>query len=192
MSKEKHMLKEHQDKINTLYKDYPEIPYISEDRDLEQWFKKLTLKTESLVPKRNMVRSSENLLAGDIILLWRISLGTYTTESWTPKYFEYDYGISCEASLESLLNEGFAYQFTAKDSLQFVPATVLKVILKNAGIKGLSKLTKEQLVSTTQQHFTEEDLAKLIDIRGYGLTEKGQAALDNNPEIIDRHPKKNL
>ena len=186
------MLKEYQEKIQSLYQDYPEIPYISEDRDMKQWLKKLILKTESLVPKRNMIRTEEGLLAGDIILLWQISLGTYTTESWTPKYFEYDYGIHCEASLKSLIQEGFVYQFSARDSLQYVPATVLKAILKSADIKGLSKLNKDDLVNLSQQKLTDEQLETFVDIRGYGLTDKGRAALDNNPEIIDRHPKKNL
>ena len=36
---------------------------------------------------------TDDLLAGDIILLWRIQFGTFTTETWFPKYFEYTYGI---------------------------------------------------------------------------------------------------
>ena len=36
---------------------------------------------------------TDDLLAGDIILLWRINFGTFTTETWFPKYFEYTYGI---------------------------------------------------------------------------------------------------
>ena len=36
---------------------------------------------------------TDDLLAGDIILLWRIQFGTFITETWFPKYFEYTYGI---------------------------------------------------------------------------------------------------
>lgn len=175
-----------------LYQDHAEIPYISPDRDQSSWLKKVKLGTESIVPKRNMVRSPEGLLAGDIILLWRISLGTYTTESWTPKYFEYDYGIDCPASLSSLIDNGFAVQDSASQSLDHVPGTVLKAILKDHGITGLSKLKKEDLKDKVLQSLTEEQLDQVIDIRGYSLTDKGRAALDNNLQVIDKHPKKNL
>lgn len=33
------------------------------------------------VPKRNMELLEDNLLAGDIILLWRIYFGTFTTKT---------------------------------------------------------------------------------------------------------------
>ena len=36
---------------------------------------------------------TDDLLAGDIMLLWRIQFGTFTTETWFTKYFEYTYGI---------------------------------------------------------------------------------------------------
>lgn len=178
--------------VHDLYKKHEEIPYIAAERDLSIFLKKIQLGTESLVPKRNMIRTPEGLLPGDIILIWRIALGTYTTESWTPKYFEYDYGIHCEGSLDMLLDQGYARKYTATESLVHVPATVLKSILKSEVIKGYSKLNKEQLMDVVSQSISEDRLAELIDIRGYELTDKGQAALDNNPEVIDRHPKKNL
>lgn len=178
--------------IKKLYVDYPEIPYISPDRPLDSWLKKVKLGTESLVPKRNMIRTPEGLLAGDIILLWRISLGTYTTESWTPKYFEYDYGIDCPSSLAMLIDQGYALQDSAQDSLDHTPGTVLKALLKNKEVKGLSKLKKEDLKHKILDVLSPEELDQAIEIRGYSLTAKGQAALDNNPAIIDRHPKKNL
>ena len=178
------------DKIHDLYRDHPEIPFIDPNRPLDSWLRKVQLGTESLVPKRNMIRTSEGLLPGDIILLWRISLGTYTTESWTPKYFEYDYGIDCPTSLAMLINQGYALQDLAWESLDHTPASVLKALLKNKGIKGLSKLKKEDLKDKILEVFSPEELDQVIDIRGYRLTDKGQAALDNNPDIIDRHPKK--
>ncbi len=53
------------------------MPYISPNRDIEAW-----LLDPKPVPKRNMELIEDNLLAGDIILLWRINFGTFTTESW--------------------------------------------------------------------------------------------------------------
>ena len=57
--------------LEKIYKDHQVKPYISPNRDIETWL--LNLKP---VPKRNM-----DLLAGDIILLWRIQFGTFTTET---------------------------------------------------------------------------------------------------------------
>lgn len=179
-------------KIKNLYTDYPEIPYISPDRPIEAWLKKVKLGTENLVPKRNMLRTQEGLLPGDLILLWRISLGTYTTESWTPKYFEYDYGIDCPASLTNLIDQGYALQDSAQESLDHTPASVLKALLKDKEIKGLSKLKKEEVKNKVLEVLSPEELDQAIDIRSYRLTPKGQAALENNQEIIDRHPKKKL
>ena len=57
--------------LSTIYKDYPVKPYISPNRDMEAW-----LLNPKPVPKRNMELLENNLLAGDIILLWRINFGT--------------------------------------------------------------------------------------------------------------------
>lgn len=68
--------------FDTIYKDYPVKSYISQNRDVEAW-----LQDPKPIPKRNMELLADNLLAGDIILLWRINFGTFTTESWFPEYF---------------------------------------------------------------------------------------------------------
>ena len=51
---------------------------------------------------------ADNLLAGDIILIWRINFATFTTESWFPKYFEYTYGIDAPKHLEKLVEKGYS------------------------------------------------------------------------------------
>ena len=63
--------------IENIYEDHQVKPYISPNRDIEDW-----LLDPKPVPKRNMELLADNLLAGDIILLWRINFGTFTTESW--------------------------------------------------------------------------------------------------------------
>ena len=50
-----------------IYKDHQVKPYISPNCDIEDW-----LLDPKPVPKRNMELLADNLLAGDIILLWRI------------------------------------------------------------------------------------------------------------------------
>ena len=63
--------------FDTVYKDYPVKPYI---------FPNLDMEGPKPVPKRKMKLLEDNLLAddllaGDIILLWRIQFGIFTTET---------------------------------------------------------------------------------------------------------------
>ncbi|HEV0353040.1 TPA: hypothetical protein VXA80_000495 [Streptococcus pneumoniae] len=62
--------------VNTIlekfYKEHQAKPFISPERELDTWL---------LSPKRNMDLLADDSLAGDIILLWRIQFGTFTTET---------------------------------------------------------------------------------------------------------------
>ena len=103
------------------------------------------MEAPKLVPKRNMELLEDNLLAGDIILLWRINFGTFTTETWFPKYFEYTYGIDAPKHLDTLVEKGYATIETAFDSLDHLNATMKKSSLKKKGITGLSKMKATEL-----------------------------------------------
>ncbi|MBY4633997.1 hypothetical protein FAJ36_03830 [Streptococcus suis] len=176
-----------QNRIEEMYKDHEVKPYISPERDLETW-----LLEAKPVPKRNMIRLEEGLLAGDIILLWRVNFGTFTTTTPYSKYFEYIYGINGPAHMEKLLAEGYVYLESAFDSLDHITSTAKKNILKAEGVTGLSKMKAADLDTALKDHLTEEKLAPYFAVRGYALTEKGRAALDNHPEVIDKHPKKKM
>lgn len=121
--------------IENIYKDHQVKTFISPERDVDAW-----LLNPKPVPKRNMVLLKDNLLAGDIILLWRIHFGTFTTETWFPKYFEYTYGIDAPKHLKTLVEKDYAVIETAFDSLDHLNATMKKNILKSKGITGLSKM----------------------------------------------------
>ncbi|HEU1945365.1 TPA: hypothetical protein VU788_001784 [Streptococcus pneumoniae] len=62
--------------VNTIlekfYKEHQVKPFISPERELDTWL---------LSPKRNMDLLADDSLAGNIILLWRIQFGTFTTET---------------------------------------------------------------------------------------------------------------
>ncbi|MDQ8765149.1 hypothetical protein RFG22_01750 [Streptococcus ruminantium] len=174
-------------RLEEIYKDHEVKPYISPERDLASWF--LEAKP---VPKRNMVRLEEGLLAGDIILLWRVHFGTFTTTTPYSKYFEYTYGIDGPAHMKNLLAEGYVYLESAFDSLNHITSMVKKNILKAEGVTGLSKMKAADLDTALKFHLTEEKLAVYFSVRGYALTEKGIAALENHPEVIDKHPKKKM
>ncbi len=174
-----------EEQIKELYKDHARMPYIAPDRDVATW-----LLEAKPVPKRNMELLADGLLAGDIILLWRIQFDTFTTETVFPKYFEYTYGIDAPRHLADLVENGYAYVERAFDSLDHLNATMKKHILKQKGIAGLSKMKAADLDLALKEYFSEEELSQTFSVRGYKLTDKGRAALAANPGVIDRHPKK--
>ena len=174
----------------SLYKDHAEVPYISPKRNLKEWLNLVSIGSESLVPKRNMIRFEEDILPGHLILLWRIQFGTFTTNSDYPKYFEYDYGINADQALKEVLEKGYATQLSALDSLPYLNAAQLKAILKQFGLKGYSKLTKEGLMELTKEQLTEDQITPYFTIRGYKITLAGAEILAKYPEAVDRHPKK--
>lgn len=178
------------DTIKKLYKDYPEMPYINPDRDFDTFMDKLDVQKEHLVPKRNMVRTEEGLLLGHIILLWRLDLGTFSTESAIPRYFEYLYGINALKDLGRFIEEGLAYQMSAKETLYLVNAGTLKKILKNAGLSGYSSMKKDELVKYVQDQISEEDLVPQMPMLAYQTTERGHELVEKYDGIIQRHGPK--
>ena len=166
-----------------LYDNFEVKPYISPERDI-------TTEDFKPVPRRNMVLLADNLLAGDIILLWRVRFGTFTNETVYSKYFEYVYGINGPIHMQQLLEKGYVYQETAFDSLDHISSNLKKKMLKSKNVKGLSKMKAADLDQALKAHLTEEELGSFFTVRGYALTEKGVEAIDANPQVIDRHPKK--
>ena len=102
-----------------LYDDFEVKPYISPERDLA---------TEDFkpVPRKNMELLADDLLAGDIILLWRIRFGSFANDTVYSKYFEYLYGINGPAHMQTLLEKGYAYEESAFDSLDHLSSSQKK------------------------------------------------------------------
>ena len=174
-----------EERLEKIYEGHARKPFVAADRDLKTW-----LLNPKPVPKINMEEVEDGLLAGDIILLWRVGFGTFTTESVFPKYFEYTYGIDAPAHLLSLLEGGYVVKESAMESLDHLSAPVKKGILKLHGATGLSKLKAAQVDDLIRDLLSEADLSQEMDIRGYCLTDKGRAMLENHPEVIARHPQK--
>ncbi|RPA59580.1 hypothetical protein EF384_06525 [Aerococcus agrisoli] len=176
--------------IERLYQEYPETPYINPNRDVDTFMAKLDVQKEHLVPKRNMERNEDGLLPGHIILLWRLDLGTFTTDSAIPRYFEYIYGIDAETDLARLIDEGYAYQMSAKEALYLVNAGTLKKILKNAGLSGYSSMKKDELIKFVASKISEEDLAPQMPLIAYTTTEKGHDLVVKYDDVIQKHGPK--
>ncbi|UUX33129.1 hypothetical protein [Fundicoccus culcitae] len=176
--------------VKALYAEHDELPYISPKRDIAAYLEKIQVTSGQTVPKRNMVRLEEDVLPGHIIILWRVRFGTYTNQTVISKYFEYDYGIDAKSDIEILIDRGYVREMSAKESLIYLTAQMLKKWLKEKGVKGYSKFSKEELMDAVREQFTEEELAEKYEERGYALTDSGEDLLDKHPEVIDRHPKK--
>lgn len=89
--------------IDTFYSDYPEIPYIADDREAE-WIERASLFEQSLVKRSMMQRYTDGLLPGHVYMLYW--LGKYTNKR-VPAYFEYKYGIDFEKEKQFLFDNGF-------------------------------------------------------------------------------------
>ena len=171
-----------------LYKDYPEQPYISPERDLEDWASYPEKYPYSKIEKRQMVRLPEGVLPGDIIMLWRIGFGNFTTETHIPNYFEYRYGIESRESIQLLISLGFIYQGTSIDTLELMSAPVVKRILGNHKLKKTGN--KNELLERVYDNIIEEELSKEYSERRLIITNSGKELLKKYDDIIQRHGPK--
>ena len=171
-----------------LYKDYPEQPYISPERDLKKWEEFPEDFHYGKVERKQMVRLSENLLPGDIILLWRVFLGTFNTKSIYPQYFEYKYGINGEESLENSINLGYVKKLNAIESLDSLNINIYKRILGKYGLKKSGK--KQDLINRIVENIFEENLSLEFDLRKYEITETGKTLVEKYDKIIQKHGPK--
>ena len=185
--------------VECVYRNHPSLPYISPERNLAAWLEEVELSSSKVVPKWALepVANIElyggylfEVTAGDIILLWRISFSTFTTQSWFPKYFEYTYGIDAAFDLRMLVEAGLVEIESAADSLDLVTAPALRKALKDASVNGLSSAKKADLMRLAREHLSPAQLEDVVPVRSYKLTTAGRALLDTHPEVVARYLKR--
>ena len=144
--------------INRFYADYPEMPYVSPDRD-EGWIEQAETFSSALVQKQMMKRYADNLLPGHVYMLYWLK--KYTNKR-VPSYFEYKYGIDFEKEKKFLYSNGFLDEMnkpTAKGEAAIKKHA--KVIEKHSppkpdrSIEGISKQILLQRDSIRKNGFTE-------------------------------------
>lgn len=90
--------------IKKFYADYPEPPYISNDRNAD-WIEKAELfPRQCIIPKSMMERYADGLLPGHIYMLYWLK--RYTNKS-VPAYFEYKYGLDFDKEKIYLYENGY-------------------------------------------------------------------------------------
>ena len=88
----------------TFYSDYPEQPYISPERDMDDWLQRVSMFPRSLVSRENMERLENGLLPGHIYMLhWHKK----NKDKTVPVYFEYKYGIEFHTERNFLVTHGY-------------------------------------------------------------------------------------
>lgn len=90
--------------VSMFYSDYPEVPYISDDRNADWIEMATTFKNTVPVQRSMMIRYTDGLLPGHVYMLYWLK--KYTNKK-VPSYFEYKYGIDFEKEKAFLLKEGF-------------------------------------------------------------------------------------
>lgn len=175
-------------RTHPFYRDYPEQPYLSPQRDLDAWEKTPDRFPYGVVEKRQMQRLGEGILPGHVVMLWRIHFGNFTNESMHPQYFEYRYGVDGAECIETLIRLGYAIKCGAKDSLNLLNLRALKAILLENGLSAKGK--KEELLTRIAGHVPEEKLEEAFPLRKYRITPAGESVLEKYGEIIKRHGPK--
>lgn len=94
-----------------FYRNYPEKPFVSKDRELNtNWVEQTEftvqhMKTNPLVTIDKMTRFADGLLPGHIYMLYWF--GKYGAGKRIPSYFEYKYGLDFVKEQQFLIDRGY-------------------------------------------------------------------------------------
>lgn len=175
--------------IPAVYRDYLEVPYVSPDRDVEAWERTPEKFPYGVVARSQMERLPEGLLPGHIIMLWRVHFGTFTTDSFFPRYFEYRYGVDGREVLSTLLDKGYIRLSSARESADLLSVPHLKRLLAAHGLPTSGK--KAELLKRYRT-LSDKEMEDEFDERRYVITPEGSAVLARYDNLIQKHGPKNL
>lgn len=90
---------------DTYYSNYPIKPYISDERNVEEWMERTKLfPKQNIIPKNMMTPYSDGLLPGHIYMIYWLM--KYKNKK-VPVYFEYRYGIDFKKEKEFLFRNKY-------------------------------------------------------------------------------------
>ena len=87
-----------------FYSDYPEMPFVSQDREINTGWLTQTTLSSNLVKREMMTRYDDGLLPGHVYLLYWLGKGR---KKRIPAYFEYEYGIFVQKEIQFLTSRGY-------------------------------------------------------------------------------------
>lgn len=104
--------------INKYYAKYPEIPFIDDNRNFEQWEQLISFDSSKLVDIDKMKRNQDGLLPGHVYQIYW--LDKYKSDRRIPVYFEYEYGIDFEKEKSYLEANGYIKDYSATDKGKYI------------------------------------------------------------------------
>ena len=166
------------------YADFDEKPYISEERDFNDWEYRVKMFPKMLVQKEMMIKNDDDFLPGEILLLWHLTKNK-NTSSDIPGYFEFKYGINYKEVIQDYIDNSYMELTSDEDSLKYLTIQQLKDILKQSNKKVTGN--KNHLIERIITHISKIEYKDFINVRGYCLTNKGEKLIAKNNHIIENH-----
>ncbi|WP_411953580.1 SAP domain-containing protein [Alkalibacillus sp. S2W] len=123
------------------------------------------------------------LLPGEVILIEWISGKTY--EANMPGYFEYNYGLQVNRSLNKLIREGYVEEVTPAESLSTLKVPELKEVLKSKQLKVSGK--KDNLIERVKENFSTNEISNLVESNILKASTKGEDVLNEYYYIVPAH-----
>lgn len=182
--------KQFRKEIIEIYGKYPETPYMSPDRDFRFWIDNYVKLFGSVVPITNMKRLPNGLLAGHILMLWRISFDNFSNKTTIPTYFEYEYGVDGKKTIHELITGNYIKISSVIDSISTLKKSGLTDILEKHNIKYLKSANKARLIENIANNLDMSIIEKEVDVKKYELTNIGSATLNEYSIIVEKHKNK--
>ncbi|MFT9455679.1 MAG: SAP domain-containing protein [Liquorilactobacillus hordei] len=104
-------------------------------------------------------------------IMWRLSLGNFTTKYKVPSYYNFEFKVDMWSELNRLIALQIVSYVQGKKTLKFLLVPQLKNILRSKQLKVGGK--KVDLINRIELNFTEKELKTFNIPKEYFLTKKG-------------------
>lgn len=158
-------------------------PYISPNRDMNDFDAQAQHFPSMRIDKRLMNPLEEDLLPGEIILLeWSNHKSEHAS---IPAYFEYDYGLNAAIDRQKLIRLGYLTVASPSESLESLRVPELKDILRSNSQKLSGK--KLELIQRITENIDENLYSSAIPIRSLVCTQAGDKLLKKYSHLVWAH-----
>ena len=158
-------------------------PYISPNRDINDFDAQAQHFPSMRIDKRLMNPLEEDLLPGEIILLeWSNHKSKHAS---IPAYFEYDYGLNAAIDRQKLIRLGYLTVASPSESLESLRVPELKDILRSNSQKLSGK--KLELIQRITENIDENLYSSAIPIRCLVCTQDGDKLLKKYSHLVWAH-----
>ena len=104
------------------------------------------------------------------------------TDFIPPGYFEYEYHMDCQKTINDLFHSGYLAFSGPMDSVRLADMPTLRELAKKKGLKAGGK--KSDIIQRILEKYTPAEMDELDLPRRYALTDKGTSILRENDALI--------